>query len=661
LLRSKSLTPWYPVVSSAGVSRGWWAPVLLAVYGLAFGWRALGGGPLAFDDHPGQLYRVAHALTVGLAPWRWNPGWWAGYAELQFYPPGFAYVGAALHYLTLGALGPVAIYQVLLWVTLLLPGVATYALLARVLGRPWLALPGAFVALTLSAGSRSGIEEGLRWGLVAARLGWGLLPLLALALIPWIEGRARAPRVAAVLLAAIALIHPAHWPAAIVLVLLAARHTPDPGRCAATALLLAAGTGLAAFWLVPLLSSLSMALPLAWGDASLGALAGAIGQRPLLLALAGASALVSWRAWRPDPLPRVTRWLAGFAPAMAVVIVIDRAIAHPLGLLWLPADRLFDSFLLALVLHASLALALLERRWPRVSAPVLGLAAVALAIALSAGHRPEPSLTLWPRAGANEWPTYPELAARLRLEPLWEAIRNAPSGRVLFVRSGVPLDQAADWRRPHTHVTALAPIYSGREILNGTFTHPSPIAGLVYTGSSAPEPIRMLVEQRDGVTLFGRPLEHLNAREFEPLAERLRISMVVAHEEDEGRLGFLTDNPAFSPPEPIGPFRLFRSREPRPTPLPAGAQRWTLTLTRPSAGWAPAAVAWSPRWQAQHGGATLALRRDELGLLEVRAPGGLAALVTLMHRPGAWEWLGTLLSVASVIALLLPPWPRIER
>ena len=57
-------------------------------------------------------------------------------------------------------------------------------------------------------------------------------------------------------------------------------------------LTLAAG-GLAAFWLVPLLAHLEMALPLAWGDSSLGALAGQIVTRPLLLGLCVASALAA--------------------------------------------------------------------------------------------------------------------------------------------------------------------------------------------------------------------------------------------------------------------------------------------------------------------------------------------------------------------------------
>src|SRR5207253_89419 len=169
---------------------------LLLVYGIAFGHAALGGGLLVYDDHPGQLYRLHHALAFGPAPWRFDPGWWAGYAELQFYPPGLAWLGWLLHQISWGALGAEAAYEVLLWLAWLLPGLTTFALLSRLLGNGWLALPGAFVAMTLSAGSRSGVEEGLRWGLVAARLGWSLLPLLGLSLIRWVDGRSRFPLLA---------------------------------------------------------------------------------------------------------------------------------------------------------------------------------------------------------------------------------------------------------------------------------------------------------------------------------------------------------------------------------------------------------------------------------------------------------------------------------
>ncbi len=346
--------------------KGAWPPAVpLFVYGLAFAWKALAGGLLVFDDHPGQLYRISHVLTVGLEPWRLNPGWWAGYAELQFYPPGFSYAGAALHYASLGALDLSATYQLLLWIAFLLPGVSTYLLLARALGSPWLALPGAFLALTLSAGSRSGVEEGMRWGLVAARLGWGVLPLLALSLRGWIEGK-RPPAAAPALLAAIVLIHPAHAPAGVALVVLAAWHGPGSrrARLGQAALLTAAAMGLAAFWLLPLLAHLDMALPLAWGEPSLATLARPLAERPLLTILTAASALASYMRRCSSASSHASLWLSDLPPALALVILLDAAVAQPLGLRWLPADRLLDSFLLALILGASLALDRVHRRLP---------------------------------------------------------------------------------------------------------------------------------------------------------------------------------------------------------------------------------------------------------------------------------------------------------
>jgi len=622
------------------------------MYGCTFALKALGGGLLVFDDHPGQLYRIWHALTVGLAPWRLDTGWWAGYAELQFYPPGFSYAGAALHWASLGALDLSATYQALLWVTFLLPGASTYVLLLRVLKSPWLALPGAFLALTLSAGSRSGVEEGMRWGLVAARLGWGVLPLLALALHRASERGAPAMG-APPLLAAIILIHPAHAPAGFALVLLAAWRGPGSRLvrgCRAT-LLAGAAAALAAFWLVPLLAHLGMALPLAWGEPSLASLARAIGLQPLVLCLVAAS-LVSWMSPPTESAGSTARWLADLAPALAGIIAVDALVAQPLGIVWLPADRLLDSFFLALILGASLAVATLHRRLPALPSWGLAIASIAFCALLSGGSRAEPTLSLWPRSWPNAWPKYEAVARGVRLPELWEALRQAPAGRILFLRSGVPVEYRPDWRRPHSHLTALTPLWTGREILNGTFTHPSPIAGLVYTGSPANRPITLLVEQRDGVTLFGQPLADLGVERFNDLADRLRVSAVVALDEDQGHIDFVARNPAFTGPARIGPFLLFASREPRPLPAPAGDQIWRVNLPTHDAGWVSTGMAYGPLWRVRADRRPLLTRRDPLGLLEVHTPPGANA-IELEYRPGAAEWTGLLVSAAAVVALIV--------
>lgn len=627
------------------VNPAWLPPALLAAYAVAFGGRALGGGLLVFDDHPGQLYRLVHAITVGLAPWRLNPGWWAGYAELQYYPPGFAWLGAVLHHAALGAIPPASVYQALLWLTWLLPGATTYLLLRRLLGDPWLALPGALVGLTLSAGCRSGVEEGLRWGLVAARLGWGVLPLLAWTLLPWLEGTARAPLAAAGLVAAITLLHPAHAPAAAAMVLLAAGLAEPRGRRLIQACsLLALGVGLTSVWLVPLVVHLGMALPLAWQDATPTALAWRVLSQPVLIALALVG-LAGGRLGSRERGPRA-RWVLVLVPVMAGLVALG-ALAAGLGVAWLPADRLMDGLHLSLVVAGGMGFGVIASRFAR---PMVAAAVgVALLVPLSWGPQ-EPGLSLWP--GDRQWPKEAEVVRGLRVDALWEAIRDAPPGRVLFLRSAAPLDWRPEWWRPHTHITALTPLRAGRAMLGGTFTHPSPVAGFFYTGSAANRPLTLLAEQRDGHTLFGRAIADLDPAAFNRLAERLAVSAVVAFQDDAGRTPFLAENPIFGRRSRIGPFTLLVAARPGREPTAVGPQRWRLDVPGQPAGWLPVPIAFSPLWTVEVGGTRLAIRPDERGLLEVDLPPG-TAVIEIAHRPGLAEWTGLGISLLGLAGLAL--------
>ncbi|HET8533186.1 MAG TPA: hypothetical protein VFO08_18675 [Methylomirabilota bacterium] len=627
------------------MSRAFMPPALLAAYAIAFGWRAIGGGLLVFDDHPGQFYRLIHAIVVGWAPWRFDPGWWAGYAELQFYPPGFAWLGALLYHAAGGALSTTSVYQALLWLAWVLPGAATYALLRRCSVDPWLALPGAFVALTLSAGCRSGVEEGLRWGLVGARLGWGALPVLGLVLLRWSGGAPRPPLAAAALVAAVTLLHPAHTPTAVAMVLLAAAAGAPRGRRLLHGLaLVALGLGLAGIWLLPLLAHLDMTLPLAWQDRSLPILGWRVLSQPVLPVLA-ALGLVAWRAPAPAGAPRDGRWLLAVAPVTASLVVLDALVAEPLGAAWLPADRLVDGLLWALVAGGGLGLAALASRLAR-PALVLPLA-LAACVPLAWGPY-EPGLSLWPWAG--QWPKEHEVVRGLRLDALWTALETAPPGRILFVRSAVSLDWRPEWWRAHTHIIALTPLRTGRAILGGTFTHPSPVAGLLYTGSAANRPVTMLAEQRDGQTLFGRPLAGLDAETFDERAGRLGISTVVAQDEDVGVAAFLGGNRELRRAARVGPFDVFVFRVPRDEPTPIGPQRWRVAVHPAADGWSRAAIAYSPLWVARADGARIPSRRDALGLLEVSPPAG-TVVVELEHRPAAAEWAGVVVSALGVVAL----------
>ena len=621
------------------------APLLLLLgYGVVFAAAGIGVSLTAFDDHPGQLYRLHHVVTLGPAPWAWNFGWWMGYPELQFYPPAFAYAGALLHVASFGALPVAAAYQALVWLAYLAPGAAVWILLRRLLADGWLALPGAFVALTLSLwpALMSGVEGGVHVGMVPARLGWALLPLLAAALMGWSERASASPTRAVVpLLAAVVLTHPAHVPAAVALVTLAALVTyPRRSRLGTAVGCLAGAAVLTAFWTLPLLARLDHTRALAWGALTPADVADTLLTHPLvvvLLILACVALVIARTA--------AERVVAFFPWAMAAIVALD-ALAERLGVSWLPTDRVMDAFWLALVLAGGLGVGrLLERlvAWRNTPVFVGALGAVLAAVALSLAG--DDTLTLWPRPAT--WPSYAATERGLRLPALWAALRGAPEGRVLFVRSGAPLVYGREWWRPHTHVTALTPLMAGRDIVNGTFTHPSPVAAFVYRGSAGGGPITTLVERLDGHALFGRPLEALDAPTFNRYARRLRVSAVVALDEDVPRLAAFGDNPEFRAQRSEPPFVIWLGR-PAALPQPVAPGRWHVRLEPAADEWAPVGVAYYPLWRATAGGTPLDTRAGTLGDLEVRVPAGAGA-IELSYGPGLPELAGLGLSVLGAL------------
>jgi hypothetical protein len=620
------------------------APLLLLLgFGVAFAGATLGGSMLGFDDHPGQLYRLLHVQAHGPAPWAWNRGWWAGYPELQFYPPGFAYLGALLAWPTRGVVAVETVYQALLWLAYLLPGVTTYLALARLAGGGWLALPGAFVALTLSGGLASGVDGGVRTGMVGARLAWALLPLLLWLLARWADEERPFPPAVPAVLAAVTLLHPAQLPAAVTLVALAAcARAPRRPRLLAAGRGLAWGALLTAFWTLPLLVRLADTRALAWGALSLADIA-----RPLpllLVVLAGVGLLDRAPADRGE-------WLAlWWLPATAAVTALDRLALEPFGVRWLPADRVVDGAWMALIVAGGVGAARLTRRFTRARpAPALGLAGAALFALLSLRGD-----TLALRPDAAVWPSLASIERGLRLPDLWTSLGRLPEGRVLFTRSGVPLVFGTDWWRPHTHATALAPAGSGRDIVHGTFTHPSPVAALVYRGDAGRGAITRLAEQLDGHTLFGERLEAMDAPRFAARADRLGLVAVVAPEDDVTQLGWLAESTPFRRRIALAPFVIFA----RETAVALPVRRddgWRVTLTGEAGAWVSARVAYYPLWRAESDGAPLEARRGDDGMLEVRLTRALQ-MVTLRYGPGAPEWAGVALSALALAGWAAGAW-----
>jgi hypothetical protein len=621
----------------------------LLLYAVAYAYAAFGRGVPGFDDHPGQLFRLWHALDRSLpsAAWTadWSPDWWGGYPELQFYPPGFALLGAAVRALLLWRPSVEAVYRLLCSLVFLAPGVTTYALVARVAGDRWLALPPAFLALVLSGDLRGGVEAGLRWGMLTTRLGVAWLPLLALALRPWVEG-GRLPRWAPPLAALALLSHPSTFPAVLGIVGLAGALALLARPKRRTVLELAAIAGLAglltAFWTLPLAARRAWVVPLAWGDPALG-LPGDLLRRPVLLAL-GLAALSAWVAvaFRRRPFDAL---LATLPLLLAAVLLGDTwlfargwSAIEPVRLL----DGLVQACLWAAGVGGAVALArLLPARADPRSRPVIALALAALAaIVPERGARP-PTLALWPAPAA--WPTLEEVTRRHDLDHLWAALR-AGSDRLLFLTSSLPLDRDPAWHAPHSHVTSLAPLRAGREIVHGTFTHPSPLAARFYTGRGAP-PARLetLAERLDGRRLLGEPWERLSPATFEHFARRLRVGTVAVPVGDLPRARFL--GPAYVPFAEAAGFVLLERRD-RPWPrVERITTRRYRVLVSPTGGvWIPTGIPAYPLWQVKSAAGRLEIRVDDWGLLEFRVPVDLFE-AELVYAEGWLEW-GALLASA---------------
>jgi hypothetical protein len=273
-----------------------------------------------------------------------------------------------------------------------------------------------------------------------------------------------------------------------------------------------------------------------------------------------------------------------------------------------------------------------------------------IAVSLGAGAG---TLTPWPRPA--EWPSLATVERGLRLGDLWTTLRDAPEGRILFLRSGLPLTYgsgAREWYRPHTHVTALAPLATGRAIVHGTFTHPSPIAALVYRGDAGRAPITQLAEHLDGRSLFGRPLETLDPVELDEYADRLGVSVVVALDEDAPGLRGLDESDAFAKRAAPEPFVVYVRRAPVSLPRPGPSGRWTVTLAAADRdAWISTRTTYYPLWRATAQGVTVESRRGRFGDLEVRSTGS-AATVELAYVAGAPEIASTIVSAVIAAAWL---------
>jgi hypothetical protein len=621
-----------------------------------------------FADNPGTYTRlwwlIEQAGPGGLLGW--NPWWYAGWPEWQFYPPGYGLAGLALAALSGGHLSSVQVYQVLLFGAYLLPAlVAFLALRGLGLGRA-VGLTAGFFLLVFP--DLYGGVGGVLIGMLGDRPALGLVPLAWWLGVRVASGRTPALSLAGLALtaAAIVLLHPFRLWLAALLVLLSVLLLPGVARwralvaCASAGLL---GLALAAFWLVPYLAQSSLATPVL--RASLETL-------PFWLFGGRLGFFLVFAAWG------MVR--AVVAPPRERALLLALALAAGLTLLWMLADWLIlvdrlgvvaldpirfieDVYLAVLLLAAAGFVDLLRLAYARVGSG-WGVVAAVVATALLAllvfqpfpgwvnGYRPTPG---------GEPRFLREATAAYQLDRLWATLRASPGGRVLFTSSVFRLRQAGG--NVPTYLMALTPALAGRETIGGTFQHWAPVAAFYWYGLPLPRVMAERTDLKDDQTIFGLPWRGMDEARLLAILRALNVTEVVATEYDVWARTFLDRSPAFEAVLRERQFNVYRVRDYLPTLVEgegasarAEASGGTVRIWVEQA--APGASlllkqSYAPRWVAEAPAGPVSLEPDAMGLTRLRLPAGARYEVVLRYLPGPAERLGLATSLAALVVVLV--------
>jgi len=640
-----------------------------------------------WGDHPGQFMRFWYPTALSLPRYGrvldWNPLWYAGYPELQFYPPGHALVGLALNVITLGLLSPERVYNLIPALALVLPMFTTFALLRVALapaGRGASRVAGLVAsALALTFTPMWGGANAVPIGLMGERLAFGIVPLVLLAGWKLVErpgGRRLA--VAAALLAILVLLHPFHAPAAVIAVCgyALARwllHRPGRSDCVGNSrsrwpwlagwLLLA--VGFTAWWLVPLVARQTpygAALLRTTLEQTLDWFKFSPVIPNLLIATTPALALLVHRDWRVRSTVGV---LAFLIPTLVAIVLLDFAILFErLNFTALDPIRFIAEYYMSFILLTGAAAGAIASRFLWRS-PVL---AVGLAVLLVVALRPV-AVQAWADlpyiAGVPQESTKDGLFAHPAFDGLWQALSEDPAadGRVLFTSYYTRVTWSDGLTTP-TAIKAMTPYLTGREIMGGTFSHWSPGARLLWVGDPWASLLPAQVELEDDQRMLGIPWSEMSDATLLAAARALNVTTIVADMDDTNARGMLDAAPHFQRFWENSHFALYHVLDTTPAWVEADgaevrlverdARQWVIRVDRAVSGATlTVKMAYYPLWRAEAGGQRLEVAWNRYGMQQIALPAGGPYTVTLAYREGWPEWGGLAASVAALAVALL--------
>ena len=645
--------------------------------------------PFIYDDH-GFHYATLHNAITSSIPEHfslvdWNPNWFAGIQELQFYPPGYVFIGVLFYLLTLGLVSSGAIYQAVVVLALLIPGIAVYWFYRRNQFPLAVGIISA-ILLMMSNNGASGVLYGVIFGLINSRLALSFGIFVLMAYINFLENEKRKSTqvLLMLLLGLVILLHPYHIFLPLLAILAQLFCWARMGLVSLrflgkkTVWLVLGGVLLVSFWWIPLLVySGYMSRMNVWSAHSnlkdlVDSLSGGMNERYFIVLYCLAAIALLYEDYKP----RQKAILAGLVltPVLMLVFLffVKVLLTGLLKFYLIDPWRLQDDFYFSLMMTSGFGILFLFNQVKRLlTLPVRTLKTYLSATLIFGVLIIFLYYGLITVSNSYRYQGYRKLGSLqrnkidLQLDELWAYLKSENQGRILFTSARLNYPGYPD--HFNTHITALTPVYTERPILGAVNEPFYSTASYLYFGKKAPVVINDEADDLQNKSLFGVAWNKMDAVFFWNQCKKFNVTTLVVNSDEPRVREFLSKSTLFELSRVIGPFNVYTVKEISPAWLStenvnAKLLQWSdykikLKLeSSPRPGVLSVKLGYYPRWKAYLNNVPVILSADEAGLMQLDIPAFTDGNLELRYE-STWAektgWMLTLLTVIVFIVYLL--------
>jgi len=600
------------------------------------------------NDHPIRIQYLWDTLKINLPIFHkliyWNPFINCGEPSLYFYPPGFVIIGVAIDFLTLKQLPVEIIYYFLLILAYYLPGLTSLLFYKKIGLSRTNALLGSLIMMLYSNITIGGdVEGGMIIGLLSMRLAVGLSPLILYFAICCLEERDKFKNAVftGLLLGLSLLTHP--WDNLLPLL--------------GIILLFIFNIPLLSFkktlWLLGVISIFALGICAFW------ILPAFIHREFLRRASLWDFSLNEVYSWIKVLTPFILLYLISigfnkkitsltFLPLLMLIFIF---LTHLLAIELFEPARLKDNFFFSILIFSGVGIEALCKRNSKLLSTFLSLVVI-LCLILPFTNLPSKS-----SYASGSLAYYNNYAKYYQLEEIWRLLKASPEGRILFTSSSRPMKG-----RYHTHIFALTPLFTGREIIGGVPTTHTPVANYLYYGNHQDKNTDF-AEVFDNNSIFGmRYDEGVDVKRVYELCKRLNITTIVVGKYEDKVEAFFKSHPEYFPIRTqIGNFHIFDVAGYKASLLDDNKKAKVVggkideinihILEAKSKTEITVKISYYPLWKAYCGKTELKTRPDEIGLIKITLPKGKDYVIKLKYADGLVEQMGWIITLLTLVSL----------